>query len=683
MFDASQCAFSGPRSCRDEAERTPGVGCLGETDVLHRGRFEEIAKAYADNADARTTVIGHWIAKPSPGPAVNQRALQRVGKVLHVRTRCFVMVWARYKLCMAFQRRPIPDLPERGRTPSIVPYLWRSYPVGRQEFSRVVVGQPLNLSFWTSDHFPKPVQAILDTTLNAPSSGDWVSVPFTESDDTAFTCSITPLKTGLYTFRARCSFDGGMTWIRDPVPDAWVLVDPPQVDGLRLYTLIPAASGSISDWSGDLPRIKAMGFNAVHLLPVTALDESQSPYSARDLFSIDDRYLNTADPGDGLHQIEAYVERARDLHMGLCFDLVLNHIGVKSDMVRRAPEWIVPDASRADGNKRARYWASGAWCSWEDLVLINYEHPSEIVRGELWAYMIEYALFWGRYAEATGGFVRFDNLHSGNLRFVDAVTRALREAYPSLGIIAEYFTDEGTLLGNVPDWRLNLVMALPWNFKYVPGLRAYLQYLHRIADHVRYFMPITSHDSGSPAEEFGGAGSTVPRYVAAALLGTGATGIVQGVESGLEAQLPFIGAGEKVLPGDPPRFAAFLAVVNGLLAENDAFRTGGNCEFVDRGHDAIIAAFRRNPGLCVGSSSTGPAAEGGFLVVCNFDTRATQRIEIDLAPLLGGQEETLQGRFVGEELLAGPEGERQTYASTHVSLALPPCGAMVVRFQRT
>ncbi|MFZ4576421.1 MAG: alpha-amylase family glycosyl hydrolase [Phycisphaerales bacterium] len=571
-------------------------------------------------------------------------------------------------------RRPIPALPDRPRSIAIVPYLWRSYPVGRQEFSRAVVGQPLKLSFWTDTSFPKPVLAVLDTTLNAPRPGEWVSVPFEESDDTAFTCSITPTETGLYSFRARCSFDGGMTWMRDPVPDAWVLVDPAQIDGLRLYTMIPAASGSIQDWTNDLPRIKAMGFSAIHLLPVTTLDVSQSPYAAGDLFDVDHRYLMDGVSGDGLSQLEGYVQRACELKMGLCFDLVLNHIGVQSAMVKRAPEWIVPDSSRADGNKRARYWADGKWRAWEDLVLINYEHPSEIVRAEVWAYMIEYALFWAKYADATGSFVRFDNLHSGNPRFVEAVTRALREAYPSLAIIAEYFTDEGTLLGNVPDWRLNLVMAMPWNYAFAPRLRAYLQYLHRISDHVRYFMPITSHDSGSPAEEFGGAESTVPRYVAAALLGTGATGIVQGVESGVGEKVRFIGPGEKQKREAQPRFAKFLAAVNALLAEHDAFRTGSNCQFVDHGHDAIIAAYRRNPGLCFDSRCTGPAAEGGFLVVCNFDTRAAQRIEIDLARELGGT-----GRFIGEELLAGT-GAR--YDSERFTLTVPSCGAMVVKFAR-
>ena len=38
------------------------------------------------------------------------------------------------------------------------------------------------------------------------------------------------------------------------VPDAYVLVDPPQVEHLRMYTLIPSVSGTIGDWSKELHK---------------------------------------------------------------------------------------------------------------------------------------------------------------------------------------------------------------------------------------------------------------------------------------------------------------------------------------------------------------------------------------------------------------------------------------------
>ncbi len=558
---------------------------------------------------------------------------------------------------MPVVRRPIPPLPERPRVSPIGRGLRRSYPVGRQEFSRTYLGRTFEISVATDVPLPAQTLGCLDTTINSPASGEWITYPFERVSETTFRCRITPQKTGFFAFRARASLDGGATWVHDAVPVAWVLVDPPQVDGLRLYTLIPTVSGSIADWAADLPRIKSMGFNAVHLLPVTRLDESESPYSASDLFDLDHAYLMDGAKGDGLSQLEGFVERAAELDMRLCFDLVLNHVGVKSTMVKRAPSWIVPDPTVPDGNKRARYWSEGQWRTWDDLVLVNYEHPSEVTRAEIWRYMTEYALFWGRYADYTGGFVRLDNLHGSNQDFLMAAARALDREYPNVGVVAEFFTDDATLLHTVPECELNLVLATPWCHKYVPELRGYLRYLHRISDHIRYFMPITSHDSGSPAQEFAVAESTMPRYVAAALLGTGATGITQGVEWGIRERIDFIGRKPKLAwQGEAP-YAALLRKVNEILARHEEFRSGMNCQFVDGDHHAVIAAFRRS------------AAGGGFLVVCNFDIKEPQQVSCDLSAMLGSR-----GTVRGRELLGGSEGQ---FSGGTTTLSLPPCGAMV------
>ena len=442
---------------------------------------------------------------------------------------------------LPFQHRDIPVLPLRPRVHPISNHLSRSYCAGRQNFSRACQGKPIGLTLTAQDAFAETVQARLVTTLNSAEGTAQAPIPFTRTDPRTLTCRIMPERLGLHSYRAEFSLDGGDTWLRDTIPDAWVLVDPSQVDGLRLYTLIPGASGTIADWKTDLKRIQTMGFNAVHLLPVTAQDASGSPYAAAELFSVDPRYLSTASQMDGLSQLEEYVVEAKLLEMRLCFDLVLNHVGAGSAMARRAPDWIVPDQNQPDGFGRARYWSENAWHTWDDLVLINYEHPSESIRSEIWAYMTDYALFWSAYADYTGGFVRFDNLHSSNPDFIETLTTTLHSKYPQVGFLAEYFTDDHTLLRTAPAWGLNLLLATPWNYKFVPQLREYLKYLHRVSGQVRYFMPITSQDSGSPAQEFGTADSTIPRYVAAALLGTGATGMPQGVEFGESERIDFVG----------------------------------------------------------------------------------------------------------------------------------------------
>jgi starch synthase (maltosyl-transferring) len=566
---------------------------------------------------------------------------------------------------MPIQHRRIPVLPDRPRVhPLAAGQVSRSYPVGRQSFSRACQGEPLDLRITTEGPLSNNVQASLVTTLNSKAGNAWGKFPFVRADEKTLTCRVVPERPGLYSFRAEFSLDRGAAWLRDTVPDAWVLVDPPQVDGLRMYVLIPTVSGTIADWKADLKRIQAMGFNAVHLLPVTTLDTSESPYAARDLFDIDHSYLMGGSGQDGLAQLEGYIEEAKALKIRLCFDLVLNHVGVTSTMARRAPDWIVPDQNAPDGLQRARYWCKEGWRAWNDLVLINYEHPSEAIRAEIRAYMTDYTLFWAKYANDTGGFVRFDNLHSSDPEFVGALTVALHAEYPGVGVLAEYFTDERTLLHTGPQWGLNLVLATPWNYKFVPQLRDYLNYLHRVSEHVRYFMPITSHDCGAPAQEFDTADSTVPRYVAAALLGTGATGIPQGVEFGEKERINFIGRQPKMAYPAEVRFARFIGQVNAILAEQPAFRCGGNCQFVDNGHPAVIAAFRRATGSQV----------LGFLVVCNFDTHNPQRIGVDLAPVLGRD-----GPFSCCELLSGVT---QIVPHPHLELQLPPCNAQVLMFSQ-
>lgn len=560
------------------------------------------------------------------------------------------------------QHRQIPVLPVRPRVHPLAGKITRSYPVGRQSFSRSDQAQLLTLTISADEPLPANVQASLVTTLMSKDGKSWTSTPFDRADDRSLICRITPNHPGLHSFRAEFSLDGGSTWQRDNVPDAWILIDPPQVDALRIYTLIPTVSGDIADWKDDLKRISDMGFNAIHLLPITAMDTSQSPYSAKDLFDIDHSYLITGSKQDGLSQLADFIAAAKTLKIRLVFDLVLNHVGVNSRMATTAPDWITPDQNEPDGLKRASYWCSQGWRSWNDLVLINYEHPSEGIRSEIWAYMIDYAVFWAKYADDTGGFVRFDNLHSSDPAFVSALTNALHSSYPQVGILAEYFTDENTLLRTGPEWGLNLNLATPWNSKFVPGLRDYLTYIHRVSEHIRYFMPITSHDCGSPAQEFGTADATVPRYVAAALLGTGATGIPQGVELGEKERIVFIGRKPRMAFPAKARFAAFIGRVNAILAKYPAFRRGENCWFVDGGHPAIIAAFRRD---------SDPKTQG-FLVVCNFDTSNSQRIVIELGPIL-----RKEGPIVCLELLSG---QKQLFPNPKVQLLLPPCGAQVLKF---
>ena len=382
-------------------------------------------------------------------------------------------------------------------------------------------------------------------------------IPFTLTDEKTFTCKITPDRSGLFSFWTRFSIDNGATWVHDPVPDAWLLVDPPQVDEIRMYTLIPNVSGTIADWSATLPHIKAMGFNAIHLLPLTHPRRLPKPLLRQKTLRCRPQL-----PRPLLHQNRP--RPARRIHLTTPRPLTsASALRASSSTTSAPPATSPPAAPRMDRPRpcqprrppppHARYFSDKGWLPLDrNLVLIDYEHPSQKIQADIHAYMTEYALFWAQYAGATNGFVRFDNLHSSDKPFVDAMTMALHAEYPDVAIIAEYFTDAATLVNTIPKWNLSLILATPWDNRFVPQLREYLKYLHSISAHVRFFMPITSHDSGTPAQEFASVQATIPRYIAAALLGTGATGITQGVEWGQKEKINFIGKQPKLVPTDTP-----------------------------------------------------------------------------------------------------------------------------------
>jgi starch synthase (maltosyl-transferring) len=52
-------------------------------------------------------------------------------------------------------------------------------------------------------------------------------------------------------------------------------------EGLRIYNLFPTLAGPIAGWTAQLPRIAAMGFNAVYINPFHDTGFSGSLYAVR------------------------------------------------------------------------------------------------------------------------------------------------------------------------------------------------------------------------------------------------------------------------------------------------------------------------------------------------------------------------------------------------------------------
>lgn len=363
---------------------------------------------------------------------------------------------------------------------------------------------------------------------------------------------------------------------------------------MKCYTLIPRVSGTIKNWIELLPHIEAMGFNTIHLLPITEMGRSKSPYASVNLYAIDPSYSDKGTSESALDDFNLFVEIMLEKKMKLCVDVVLNHLSVDHNMLQTFSSWAVTDQSETDGMKRAG-WSDGKdWHKWEDLILLDYEKH---MGGLLWSYMLEYAMYWAGFAAKTNGYIRFDNLHSAYIPFAEYVHAQLKIKFPQLSFLSEMFTDENHLKELVNKYQSNYLLATQWEHKMAPELREYLKYVHSDTIPTRYFMPVLTHDSGSLIEEYGELKSGHPRMLISALMSSGGWGIVQGTEHGLEQRIEFIGEKEEVAwykkyENKSPHFGPFISTLNSVLKKYEIFSLKGNIKFLQEDHHAVISAIR-------------------------------------------------------------------------------------------
>lgn len=522
---------------------------------------------------------------------------------------------------------------------------------------RRYLGETLDLSVAFTDP-PGEAEVVCYTNLNRK-DGSWRPLRFRRKGAVYHFFARTEA-CGVFGFRIQYSFDKGATWIWDRSPLVYLHVDPERTRDIRCYTLLPTVSGRIPQWIEMLDPIGRMGFNMIHLLPVTRMDFSESPYSAKDLFSVDPSYHDEGPESDGLAAFERFVRAARKRGIALCVDLVLNHLGPGSDVGRKAPDCIMSDPSEPDGLQRSGCWHMNEWLKWGDLVKIHYAHPNKEKQRAIWDYMTEYALFWANYADYTGGMVRLDNLHNSDEDFIAHLLTELREAYPNLVIHAEYFSDANTVLRRARRWDLNLFLANAWEHPYAEDIRKYVTYCHEIGGRVRYHMPVTTHDTGAPAELFGSARAVVPRYFITALCGTGQTGWVQGAEHAVPKKVRFIGKNQPPLSNPDRWIVDRVSRINRLLAETPYLHRAGNLRFIDDDHGAVVGAFR----------PSGEDAPLGLVLLANLDTKDSHRISVDLKALSGKRAHTLENAL---------DGTREVRTGSNHKFEIPPFGVAAFR----
>ncbi|OVE82651.1 hypothetical protein BVY04_00390 [bacterium M21] len=515
----------------------------------------------------------------------------------------------------------IPQLSDDGIHPGGSDIANRSWKAsGHRRYQRLSTGESIGLGVEFNADVSEPEQVIIQ--IERISGGHIEPQQFTMTQQQVgfYSAKVQINEHGVHRFKVKYLKDD--VWYWDSAPFGWLMIDSAEINKLRIYTFIPPVSGCMKQWRTDLQRAADMGFNAVHILPITTMGFSESPYAAHDLFSVDPSYHDPESKKTDLEQLREVVELAKKLGLRLFFDLVLNHVCVDSILAKRRPHWLEKDMDETDGIKRAG-WSDGTrWHKWRDVGLLDYEPSCKADRDGLWEYITAYGLFWAEMAAETGGGLRLDNLHSSHPGFISHILSEIRNLFPDIIVLGEFFGDWDTMEQRVLEYGLDLLTATPWELKFAPHLRGHIKHLHESRKRFRFYFPACSHDSGGPVDEYGNVRAILPRLAISALMGPGPWGVTQGTEFAVENKINFIGRREQRTRFPKcPEFMELLTWLNELVENNSTiFLHAGNIRFLKEDHDAVITVIRLDP-------TTGKEA---FLIAANMDPNNGYSVDIDL-----------------------------------------------------
>ena len=148
-------------------------------------------------------------------------------------------------------------------------------------------------------------------------------------------------------------------------------------EGLRIYNLFPTLAGTVRQWTAHLPRIAAMGFNAVYVNPFHYPGFSGSLYAVKDYYRLNPRFRGS-EPDDDDALLRGFTDAARAYRLRAIMDLVVNHTAKDSALATNRPDWFTRDAR---GNFVSPYATDPADPSrktvWGDLAELDYRTPQQ------------------------------------------------------------------------------------------------------------------------------------------------------------------------------------------------------------------------------------------------------------------------------------------------------------------
>ncbi|MGA8382981.1 MAG: maltotransferase domain-containing protein [Stellaceae bacterium] len=424
----------------------------------------------------------------------------------------------------------------------------------------------------------------------------------------------------------------------------------PVREGLRIYNLFPTLAGTIRQWHEHLPRIAAMGFNAVYVNPFHYPGFSGSLYAVKDYYRLNPRFRGD-EPGDDDGLLDGFTRAARAHGLRVIMDLVVNHTSKDSELVADRPEWFARDP---DGEIASPYATDPADPTrktvWGDLAELDYRPPQ---RDRITAYfqdVVRHYLGLG-----FGGF-RCDAAYKVPAEVWCRLTGAARATEPDVVFLAETVgaPKEAVLaLADAGfDYLFNSVKW--WDFE-SPWLLDQYEAFRHIAPSIGF---PESHDTERLASELRAAGipdnEIEPRYRQAyAFAAAYSTGVLMpmGFEYGWARRLAVV-MGEDAAP-ETKRFdlSGFIAEVNALKPAIPALNEEGPQHLL-QSHDADLVILERQ---------TESGDDRAFIVV-NRDRRRAREItldhEITLDKIGGGSE----GWLPPTGLTVAPLGVRVLHA---------------------
>jgi starch synthase (maltosyl-transferring) len=413
-------------------------------------------------------------------------------------------------------------------------------------------------------------------------------------------------------------------------------------EGLRIYNLFPTLAGPIAGWTAQLPRIAAMGFNAVYINPFHYPGFSGSLYAVKDYYRLNPRFRGKARGKDDA-LLRGFTDKARGHGLRVIMDLVVNHTAKDSELTASRPQWFArngdgeiqsPFAVDPDNPERRTVWG--------DLAELDYRPPQ---RDEIVAYFE--ALVRHYVGLGFGGF-RCDAAYKVPAEVWRRLIGAAKAVDPEIVFLAENL---GATVAQVDalaeagfDYLFNSMKW--WDFESPWLLEQYERFRH-IAPTIAF---PESHDTERLVTELLAAGfpesEIEARYKQAyAFAAAFSTGVMMpmGFEYGWARRISVVPQDEET--AEPPRFdlSAFIAGINRMKQAMPAFNEEGPQRLLSRPNDPLIALLRQ--------SESG--AERAFTLV---NTQEREPREVVVAELL----DTAGLAHLGDRLLVNemrPGGE--------------------------